>query len=68
MSATDAKRSLPAELFDRIAATLGFVVLSPLVLLLSLLVKLESPGPALFVQKRKGEGKMMGKGFGGGFS
>ncbi|MDI6857853.1 MAG: sugar transferase [Dehalococcoidia bacterium] len=54
MSTTDAKPLLPAELFDRVAATLGFVVLSPLVLLLGLLVKLDSPGPALFAQKRIG--------------
>ena len=55
MSATDAKAfSLPSELFDRIAAALGVAVLGPLIALLSLLVKLSSPGPALFKQERIG--------------
>ena len=55
MSATDAKGfSLPSELFDRIAAALGVAVLGPLIALLSLLVKLSSPGPALFKQDRIG--------------
>ncbi len=55
MSATDAKGfSLPSELFDRIAAALGVAVLGPLIALLSLLVKLSSPGPALFKQERIG--------------
>lgn len=55
MSATDAKGFfLPSELFDRIAAFLGVAVLGPLIALLGLLVKLESPGPALFRQDRIG--------------
>ena len=55
MSATDARDfSLPSELFDRIAAALGVAVLGPLIALLSLLVKLSSPGPALFKQERIG--------------
>jgi len=55
LSATDAKAfSLPSELFDRIAAALGVAVLGPLIALLSLLVKLSSPGPALFKQERIG--------------
>jgi lipopolysaccharide/colanic/teichoic acid biosynthesis glycosyltransferase len=55
LSATDAKGfSLPSELFDRIAAALGVAVLGPLIALLGLLVKLGSPGPALFKQDRIG--------------
>lgn len=55
MSATDAKGFfLPSEIFDRIAAFLGVAVLGPLIALLGLLVKLESPGPALFKQDRIG--------------
>ena len=41
------KRSL-----DIIGAGIGLVVLSPLLLVLSLLIKLTSPGPVLFGQKR----------------
>jgi lipopolysaccharide/colanic/teichoic acid biosynthesis glycosyltransferase len=55
LSATDGKGfPLPSELFDRIAAFLGVAVLGPLIALLGLLVKLESPGPALFKQGRIG--------------
>jgi lipopolysaccharide/colanic/teichoic acid biosynthesis glycosyltransferase len=55
LSATDAKGFfLPSEIFDRIAAFLGVAVLGPLIALLGLLVKLESPGPALFKQDRIG--------------
>jgi lipopolysaccharide/colanic/teichoic acid biosynthesis glycosyltransferase len=55
LSATDAKGfSLPSELFDRIVAALGVAVFGPLIALLSLLVKLSSPGPALFKQDRIG--------------
>lgn len=53
LSNTDAKPS-PAELFDRVAATLGVVFLSPLIFLLGALIRLDSRGPALFVQKRIG--------------
>lgn len=41
--------------FDRVAALLALVVLSPLVLLVALLVRLDSPGPAFFRQMRVGE-------------
>jgi lipopolysaccharide/colanic/teichoic acid biosynthesis glycosyltransferase len=43
-----------SELFSRVVAGIGFAVLSPLILLLGLLVKLDSHGPALFSQKRIG--------------
>jgi lipopolysaccharide/colanic/teichoic acid biosynthesis glycosyltransferase len=44
------------RLFDIVAASLGLVLLSPLLLLVSLLIKLDSPGPALFRQERMGRG------------
>ena len=44
------------RLFDIIAASLGLVLLSPLLLLVSLLIRLDSPGPALFRQERMGRG------------
>ncbi len=42
------------RLFDLIAAAFGLVLLSPLLLSLALLVRLDSPGPALFRQERVG--------------
>ena len=44
------------RLFDLIAAGIGLIVLSPLLLALALWVKLDSPGPALFRQIRVGRG------------
>ncbi|MGA2284816.1 MAG: sugar transferase [Dehalococcoidia bacterium] len=55
MSTTDAETGFNNdELFDRIAAALGVAVLAPLIALIALLVKLDSPGPVLFKQKRIG--------------
>jgi lipopolysaccharide/colanic/teichoic acid biosynthesis glycosyltransferase len=55
LSTTDVSGSPSrAELFDRIAATLGVAVLSPLIALIGILVKLDSPGPVFFTQKRIG--------------
>jgi lipopolysaccharide/colanic/teichoic acid biosynthesis glycosyltransferase len=42
--------------FDFIAALLGLILLSPLLLLVGLFVKLDSPGPVLFRQERIGKG------------
>jgi lipopolysaccharide/colanic/teichoic acid biosynthesis glycosyltransferase/translation initiation factor IF-1 len=42
------------RLIDMGGAGLGLVVLSPLLVLLGLLIRLESPGPAIFVQQRLG--------------
>jgi len=42
------------RLFDIIAAALGLVALSPLLLIAALAVKLSSPGPAFFRQERIG--------------
>ncbi len=41
--------------FDIVVAALGLTVLSPLIGLIALLIKLESPGPVLFRQKRVGK-------------
>ena len=43
-----------SEIFDRVAALLAVAALSPLIALIGLLVKLDSPGPVFFKQKRIG--------------
>jgi Undecaprenyl-phosphate glucose phosphotransferase len=40
--------------FDMVAATLALIVLSPLLLAIAALIKLDSPGPVLFRQRRYG--------------
>ncbi|WP_329318727.1 sugar transferase [Streptomyces sp. NBC_01262] len=45
---------LPKELLDRALAAVLLVLLSPLMLLIALVVRLDSPGPALFRQPRVG--------------
>jgi lipopolysaccharide/colanic/teichoic acid biosynthesis glycosyltransferase len=42
--------------FDIVVSFLGLVVLSPLLLLVALAIKLDSPGPVLFRQERIGRG------------
>jgi len=42
--------------FDFVTACLALFLLSPLLLLLALLIKMDSPGPALFKQERMGRG------------
>lgn len=42
--------------FDLAAATSGILLLSPVFLLLALLVRVDSPGPVLFRQRRPGRG------------
>lgn len=42
------------RLVDLIGSTAGLVLLSPLMLLVAVAIKLESPGPAFFVQERMG--------------
>jgi lipopolysaccharide/colanic/teichoic acid biosynthesis glycosyltransferase len=42
--------------FDCVASLLGLALLSPLLLLVALLIKLDSPGPVLFRQERIGKG------------
>jgi lipopolysaccharide/colanic/teichoic acid biosynthesis glycosyltransferase len=41
--------------FDFVVALLGLILLAPLLLLVALLIKLDSPGPALFRQERIGK-------------
>ncbi len=47
-------RILPKFVFDRFFALVALVLLSPVMLIIAGLVKLTSPGPVLFRQKRKG--------------
>lgn len=48
------KGGLSKRIFDVTIAGLGLLVLSPFLILIAFLVKLDSPGPALFKQKRVG--------------
>jgi exopolysaccharide biosynthesis polyprenyl glycosylphosphotransferase len=43
------------DLFDRSAAALALVLLSPLMITIALAIKLSDPGPALFTQTRVGK-------------
>ncbi|MGI6209889.1 MAG: sugar transferase [Anaerolineae bacterium] len=45
---------LAKRLLDVVVAALGLILLSPLFLLLAIVVRLDSPGPALFRQRRVG--------------
>ncbi len=45
---------LAKRLFDLVAATVGLVLLLPLLPLVVLLIKLDSPGPIVFAQRRVG--------------
>ena len=40
------------RLFDVVSSIYGLVVLSPILFITALLIKIESPGPAIFKQKR----------------
>lgn len=42
------------DVMDRVGALMGLAVLSPLLLMVALLVKLSSPGPVIFRQRRAG--------------
>ena len=44
---------------DIVCSAVGIVMLSPLLLALAVWVKLDSPGPVLFRQKRVGKGKVL---------
>jgi lipopolysaccharide/colanic/teichoic acid biosynthesis glycosyltransferase len=44
------------RIIDIVIALIGLVFLSPLVMAIALLIKLDSPGPALFLQTRIGRG------------
>jgi lipopolysaccharide/colanic/teichoic acid biosynthesis glycosyltransferase len=45
---------LAKRLFDLLCAALGLLLLAPLLLLIALAIRLDSPGPALFRQERVG--------------
>lgn len=44
----------PKRLFDIFFSTVGLILLFPLLLVIAVLIKLDGPGPVLFVQKRMG--------------
>lgn len=48
--------SVGKRLFDIIASLIALICFSPLILFLALVVKIDSKGPAVFAQKRKGRG------------
>jgi len=50
----DARRALSKRAFDVVVASSLLVLCSPLLLLLGLAIRLESPGPAIFRQNRHG--------------
>lgn len=47
------------RLFDIVVASLALIILSPLLLLCAALIRLDSPGPALFFQRRYGFNREM---------
>ncbi|CAB3717861.1 undecaprenyl-phosphate glucose phosphotransferase [Paraburkholderia rhynchosiae] len=47
-------RVLPKRIFDRLFALAALTALAPLMLVIAAMVKLSSPGPVFFRQKRKG--------------
>lgn len=55
-TSTAARDERQRRLFDVAVATLGLVVLGPLMAAIALLIKLESPGPVFFTQTRIGQG------------
>lgn len=44
------------RVFDFIVALIGLILLAPLIMVIGILVQLDSPGPAIFRQRRVGEG------------
>jgi exopolysaccharide biosynthesis polyprenyl glycosylphosphotransferase len=52
-------RLLLKTTFDRIFATLGLILVFPIMLAIAVIIKLTSPGPVFFVQQRFGLGKRM---------
>lgn len=47
------------RLFDLTLASVGLIMIAPLLLLVALIIKLDSPGPILFVQERLGRGNRL---------
>ncbi|MCK9558623.1 MAG: sugar transferase, partial [Candidatus Cloacimonetes bacterium] len=50
-------RNFIKRLIDLFLSTCGLIVLSPVFIVLMLMIKLDSPGPVLFKQKRVGINK-----------
>ena len=48
------RERLQKRAFDIVVASIALVLLSPLLLLVALLIKLDSPGPVFFMQRRTG--------------
>jgi exopolysaccharide biosynthesis polyprenyl glycosylphosphotransferase len=48
-------RRFAKRAFDVIAVTVGLILIAPLMLLIAVLIKLDSPGPVIYRQKRIGE-------------
>jgi len=46
---------LVKRIFDLVVASIGLVLVSPIMLLVAIAIKLDSPGPVIFKQKRVGE-------------
>ena len=47
------------DIFDKILSIAALIILSPLIFIISVLIKLDSQGPVLFIQERAGlEGKL----------
>ena len=46
---------LVKRIFDLVVTTIGTIFISPVLLLLAILVKLDSPGPVFFAHKRIGK-------------
>lgn len=51
------------RVFDLVFASLALICLSPLMLIIAIVVVLDSPGPAIFVQKRVGGKRVAGDGY-----
>lgn len=54
-SPLDGRRRVLKRWFDLCASTLALALLSPVFLVIALLIKLDSPGPVFYVQKRVGK-------------
>src|SRR6266508_3955779 len=48
-------RRLAKRTFDTLAVTIGLILLSPLLLIVAIMIKLDSPGPVFYRQSRVGE-------------
>jgi len=49
-------QSLLKSVFDQVAAALAMIILAPVLLVIAIVIKLDSPGPVLFRQNRYGFG------------